>query len=76
MGRLDACTVTVSDRKGKDLQRKGQRCRQAGVPEQGARNGYTDNAAVRFGTGYSTAQVIYIFRMDLETNSYYIPAQH
>jgi hypothetical protein len=75
VGRLNTHTATVSGRKGKDLRRKGQRCRQAGVPEESVRNEYPDNAPVRFGTGYSTSQGIYEFRMDLATNSDYIPTQ-
>jgi hypothetical protein len=76
MRRLNAHTATVSGRKGKDLRRKGQRCRQAGVPEESVRNEYPDNAPVQFGTGYSTSHGIYVFRMDLGTNSDYIPTQH
>jgi hypothetical protein len=73
LGRLNAHTATLSGRKGKDLRWKGQRCRQAGVPEERVRNGYPDNAPVQFGTGYSTSQVIYEFCMDLGTSSDYIP---
>jgi hypothetical protein len=76
MGRLNAQTATVSGRKGKDLRRKGQRCRQAGVPEESVRNGYPDNAPVLFGTGYSTSQDIYVLHMNLRTNSGYILTQH
>jgi len=75
MGRLNAHTATVSGRKGKDLRWQGQRCRQAGVPEESVRNGYPDNAPVQFGTGYSTSQGIYQFCMDLGTNSDYIPTK-
>jgi len=76
MRRLNAHTATVGGRKGKDLRRKGQRCRQAGVPEESVRNGYPDNAPVQFGTGFSTSHGIYVFRVDLGTNSDYIPTQH
>ena len=76
MRRLNTHTTTVSGRKGKDLRSKGQRCRQAGVPEESVRNGYPDNAPVQFGTGYSTSHSIHVLRMDLVTNSNYIPTQH
>jgi hypothetical protein len=47
MRRCHAGVADVRDRKGKDLQ-EGQRCHQAGVPEQGIRTGSIENAPVRY----------------------------